>query len=88
MVLKMSTYGEWVLWWDGSEYFCEHYDMKITINLALGNEQKLKIIQLSNKGMNCNFYLVQAFRLLRRDLGEKMPWKGLFMFNENEFEKF
>jgi hypothetical protein len=47
--------------------------MKITINLALGNEQKLKIIQLSNKGMNCNFYLVQAFRLLRRDLGEKMP---------------
>jgi len=84
----MSTYGEWVLWWDGSEYFCGHNDMRTTIGFELGSEQKLKIIQLSDKGMSCNSYLVQAFRLLRRDLGEIMPWRGLLMFNENEFGKF
>jgi len=59
------------LWWDGSEYLCGHY-MKTTIGIDLGSEQKLKIIQLSNKGMSSNFYLVQDFRLLRRDLGEIM----------------
>jgi hypothetical protein len=46
--------------------------MKTTIGIDLGSEQKLKIIQLSNKGMSSNFYLVQDFRLLRRDLGEIM----------------
>jgi hypothetical protein len=35
--------------------------------------------------MSCN---VQAFGLLKRDLGEIMSWKGPLMFNENEFEKF
>jgi hypothetical protein len=38
--------------------------------------------------MSSNFYLVQDFRLLRRDLGEIMSWRGLLMFNENEFGKF
>jgi hypothetical protein len=43
--------------------------MKTMIGLDLGSEQKLKIIQLANKGMSCN---VQAFGLLKRDLGEIM----------------
>jgi len=84
----MPNYGEWVLWQDGSEYLFGHYDMKTMIGLDLGSEQKLKIIQLSNKGMSCNSYLVQAFGLLKRDLGEIMSWKGPLMFNENEFGKF
>jgi hypothetical protein len=43
------------------------------IGLDLGSEQKLKIMQLLDKGMSCNSNLVQAFRLLKRDLGEIMP---------------
>jgi hypothetical protein len=41
--------------------------MRIAIGLDLDSEQKLEIIQLLDKGMSCNSYLVQAFRLLRSD---------------------
>ncbi len=56
----------------GVNTFYGHHDMRIAIGLDLDSEQKLKIIQLLDKGISCNSYLVQAFGLLRRDLGEIM----------------
>jgi hypothetical protein len=42
-------------------------EIKVANDLDLGNGQRMKIMQLSNKGLGYNSYLVQAYRLLRSE---------------------
>jgi len=39
-------------------------EIKAANDLDVGSGQKMKIMQLSNKGLGYNSYLVQAYRLL------------------------
>lgn len=42
-------------------------EIKAANDLDLGSGQKMKIMQLSNKGLGYNSYLVQAYKLLRSE---------------------
>jgi hypothetical protein len=42
-------------------------EIKAANDLDLGSGQKMRIMQLSNKGLGYNSYLVQAYRLLRSE---------------------
>jgi hypothetical protein len=39
-------------------------EIKVANDLDIGNGQKMKIMELSNKGLGYNSYFVQAYRLL------------------------
>jgi hypothetical protein len=72
-------FGDRILGWDGSEYFCGHSEMNIVVNFDMRNELKSRIIQFSSKGWVTIFFLCKFLVflgegnqfLLRMDLGGK-----------------